>query len=1246
MANGTKTYVLKINGVQESINAVDSLNKQLDDLEKRMNALNSKGVNISTPKGGGSYKGELDAQEKLEKQILATEEKLEQVRDENYKKLLHMKEELKEYAQIAKSQVAREANQQGLFDQNTMFGLKAQLKSIKAEMQTVDISSERFKELTGQANELNNKLKEIEQSYGQYGRNVGNYANGVAEGMSKLKVEVNGVTKEFDSAKQAMKSLGNEMKTLSAKKDMGIITKEEEERLKGLIPVVKQLESSIKDAGKPMDNLMDTMQGFMAIASIGQGLSGLLGADNEDMQKGIKNLMSLMAILQGIQIIQQQMNSNEGLGKWINKYIAGVDKATLATLKFVKAVKVVDGQMVIMGKGITKVFSGLAVTVASAVSFIAKAFGGMALFFVIEQISNLIDKILNGTDAMKAMKKATEDGVAAYAKASIEMQLLKQRLDDFNGSQEEEKKLVEELNSQYGTTIGQYKTVAAWKDALVKKTEAYCQMLQKEAEMQAYVNRITELYVHLHDLQTKQQSALWRFLYQGWYGGKGIQGKIDETEAEIEDLTGKAVDLRKELDKIQKDNKIGLSAPQIDKKSTKSSAKQAADWVKEYNELVIANMKEGLEKQIAQLNEERRQKLEKIKKDGVMVGKLSELTNALYDKRILKAKEDWANKVLETYTEMYNKIADIVHENAELEYDTQINDIKTKYDKLAQEAKSILGDTYSAFIPKDKKSLTEYTKILQNEFNKRLDTHRKYYSEVEKIEVERLNAQLKIEKDKIDEGVKNELRTLKNSYALEDNELKEHLYNGLITQEDYNKTILRLQEERTNKEALIIEKAHSEIRKLEQENEQEILKIRTDSYKSQLDEYEKYLNRVDELDTSNPITNSFGFVNVRATAKRNNEIKKMYAKLYQDILEEKEKLENNKASLDPIDYEEQKQRLEDWTEYVYGKMQEVDGNMKKAIEASIQNAMEVVQIGLQSISQVMNALWDYQDSIYEKQMEELEKHIDEYEELLQKQEEITEQHRNKVESIEDELATSRGDRRQHLIDQLNEEIAAQRRSAAEEKKLEKEKKKAEAQKEKEEQKRREREHKREVQQAFISWHLSIANALAVQPWFLGLAMASVATTLGAIQYALVKNSKYADGGVIQGKSHKDGGVPVLGGRAEVEGNEFITNKVTTQKNTDLLYYINSKKRKLDINDFIEFYSGKGGKKAITQMSPRGKFADGGVMSPVLDDSVKVDNRILAALEHYAERPYYVTVTDIENKMDDVNYVRALAGVEQ
>ena len=63
MANGTKEYKIVINGLQENINAVESLNRQLDDVEKRLNAINSKGVNVSTPKGGGN--SALDAQDNL-----------------------------------------------------------------------------------------------------------------------------------------------------------------------------------------------------------------------------------------------------------------------------------------------------------------------------------------------------------------------------------------------------------------------------------------------------------------------------------------------------------------------------------------------------------------------------------------------------------------------------------------------------------------------------------------------------------------------------------------------------------------------------------------------------------------------------------------------------------------------------------------------------------------------------------------------------------------------------------------------------------------------------------------------------------------------------------------------------------------------------------------------------------------------------------------------------------------------------
>ena len=56
MANGIKTYQIKINGVTESIDAVKSLNEQLKSLEDRIKALESKsiGVKATSSTGGGS----------------------------------------------------------------------------------------------------------------------------------------------------------------------------------------------------------------------------------------------------------------------------------------------------------------------------------------------------------------------------------------------------------------------------------------------------------------------------------------------------------------------------------------------------------------------------------------------------------------------------------------------------------------------------------------------------------------------------------------------------------------------------------------------------------------------------------------------------------------------------------------------------------------------------------------------------------------------------------------------------------------------------------------------------------------------------------------------------------------------------------------------------------------------------------------------------------------------------------------
>ena len=315
--------------------------------------------------------------------------------------------------------------------------------------------------------------------------------------------------------------------------------------------------------------------------------------------------------------------------------------------------------------------------------------------------------------------------------------------------------------------------------------------------------------------------------------------------------------------------------------------------------------------------------------------------------------------------------------------------------------------------------------------------------------------------------------------------------------------------------------------------------------------------------------------------------------------------------------------------------------------ANIVNA--AVGMWAQMYSQIADL--QYQNEMYriEKLKEEYDKETEILQEKLEEQEALYEKHNQNVSDIENELQTARGDRRLFLLDQINSEMQKREQSWAQQQKIQKQQEQLEIKKQKleerqkaAEQKRNKQQQKVQIAQATASTALAVTNALAVQPWFLGVALAAVAAAMGAVQIATIAKQKFADGGVIQGKSHSQGGVPVLGGSAEVEGGEYITNKVTTSKNVDVLTFINSKKRKLDLNDFVDFYtSGSNVKMSV----PKFKYADGGTL-PNGNNAPEIDLRQITSVAQTDNRPIYVSVTEIENVQNKVRNVRAIAGMEQ
>ena len=403
MAN-TKEYQIKINGITESISAVDSLNKKLENLEQRINTINTSKVTSSA--GGSSSSSNassLSEEEKLAKQIEQIDQKREAYSKEIYQNYLKGKDALSETVKLQKENVAAERLTANNYT-NTMQGMKQHLADIKAVINVTDLGdTDKIKQMTQEANNLANKLKEMEQAYGQFGRNVGNYQSAF-DGIDKIAIEVGGVAREFGSAREASKTLKNELTALE------IQGKGNTEEAKELRKAFYQLQSAMDDAtksSKAMDTAMDWMSSFTAMASVGNGLKAFFGFDDNEITKSIQKLVALQNVLNGIETIRKQMDTEEGIGSILGKGSKGVDK-------FVASITGAE-----MGVSGLMKSSRLATIAVRGLSIALK---GVGIGLAVAAISMLVDLVQKAGTAIQDYFKGNADLADASHVAASQIQ--------------------------------------------------------------------------------------------------------------------------------------------------------------------------------------------------------------------------------------------------------------------------------------------------------------------------------------------------------------------------------------------------------------------------------------------------------------------------------------------------------------------------------------------------------------------------------------------------------------------------------------------------------------------------------------------------------------------------------------------------------------------------------------------------------------------------------------------------------
>lgn len=310
-----------------------------------------------------------------------------------------------------------------------------------------------------------------------------------------------------------------------------------------------------------MQGLISGLSGVSGAMSAAQGAVALFAGENEDLQKIMLKVQSLMAITMGLQQLQATLDKDSafrlvtlnGLKEIWNKLIgnsAEVIEDENAALKENAASQELDAAATntdtaaqtknntstvagttaqIANTAATK--SATAATVAGTIATRAASIAlkglkaalistgiGAIIVLVGELVGwlvSLFDTISETEKRQEELNEVMDEGAKAYGKAQAEISGYITKIDKFNGSKKQEKELVKELNSKYGEALGYYDSLSKWKEVLVTKGEAYCTMLLKEAEAQAILNKYTEAFIALEEARNKKASD-----YGHWYTTK------------------------------------------------------------------------------------------------------------------------------------------------------------------------------------------------------------------------------------------------------------------------------------------------------------------------------------------------------------------------------------------------------------------------------------------------------------------------------------------------------------------------------------------------------------------------------------------------------------------------------------------------------------------------------------------------------------------------------------------------------
>lgn len=195
----------------------------------------------------------------------------------------------------------------------------------------------------------------------------------------------------------------------------------------------------------------------------------------------------------------------------VRGYTVAVNGATVATRVLGAAIKAI---------WIVAIITVAVVAITALVNKINESNAAMRTFASAQKIA--ADSAQEMADAHKAAAENMQSQIAAL---NIDIA----RLKDFTGTQAEEKKMVQDLNSRYGERMGYCKSVSEWYSILTANSRDYCSQLSLEAEIQNLAEKAAKHRLAARDIAYDQNGN--KRLYSTEKKAKVVTGEESESSA-------------------------------------------------------------------------------------------------------------------------------------------------------------------------------------------------------------------------------------------------------------------------------------------------------------------------------------------------------------------------------------------------------------------------------------------------------------------------------------------------------------------------------------------------------------------------------------------------------------------------------------------------------------------------------------------------------------------------------------------